>query len=261
MLARFRILTLAAAAATLVAAPPAFAQDDEGPLARFEDPICPGVVGLQREAAEIAVTRIRNNAKAFGRRLAPEGTCEPNLIVAVVEDGLAFAERMRSNASWLFSELSQDDRAVALDEAGPARVILRIRPRSRDGVPIPRREDLVSIPETTMWMAHSKIYTATRNDILYSLVLIDRDEARGTTIRQLADYATYRSLTRTLPQTPEARADSILSLFDGGAQRPSGLTDFDRAYLTELYDGIPNLPAPARLAEIEAATGRDVFIE
>src|SRR5690606_39186327 len=71
----------------------------------------------------------------------------------------------------------------------------------------------------------------------------------------------YRSLTRTLPQTPDTRADSILSLFDGGASPPTGLTEFDRAYLSELYKGAANLPAPASLARLEAATGRDIFIE
>jgi hypothetical protein len=128
-------------------------------------------------------------------------------------------------------------------------------------MPVPRRENLIDLPSTEQWMAHSKIYTATRNDILYALVLIDREAARGLNVAQLADYALYRSLTRTLPQTPDTRADSILALFDGSGARPAGLTEFDRAYLDELYDGVPNLPAPARLAQLEAATGRDIFVE
>jgi hypothetical protein len=267
MLSRFRMpmrnlaLSLGVAAAALVAAPPALADTSEGPLARFEDPLCPGVVGLQIEAAEEMVGRIRARAAEFGRALAPEGTCEANMVVAVVEDGLAFARRMQDENGWLFAELSQSDRAAALNAPGPARAILRVRARSRDGMPIPRRENLVDLPQTEQWMAHSKIYTATRNDILYSLILIDRAAVRGLNVAQLADYALYRSLTRTLPQTPDTRADSILALFDGGAARPAGLTDFDRAYLTELYDGVPNLPAPARLAQLEAATGRDIFVE
>ena len=245
--------------AALLAAPAA-AQSDEEPLARFEDAICPGVVGLRIEAAEEMVSRIRARATEFGRRMAPEGTCEPNLIVAFVDDGLAFAQRMRRDNGWLFAELSEADRDVALHESGPARALLRVRARSRDGMPIARREDMVDLPQTTMWMAHSKIYTATRNDILYSMILVDRAAITGMSIAQLSDYATFRSLTRTLPQTPDTRADSILSLFDGGA-RPAGMTDFDRAYLAELYRGIPNLPAPLRMAGLEAATGRDIFIE
>jgi hypothetical protein len=253
-------LSLAGAAAALAAAPPALAQSDEEPLARFEDDICPGVVGLKYEAATQMVDRIRANAAQFGRSLAPEGTCTANVVVAFVDDGLAFARRMQHENGWLFSELSLADRAAALSDTGPARALVRVRARTRDGMPIPRRESLMDLPQTYMAMAHSKIYTATRNDILYSLVLIDRDAIEGMSVDQLADYATYRSLTRTLPQTPDTRADSILSLFDGG-QRPAGLTEFDRIYLTELYDGLPNLPAPARLAQLEAATGRNIFVE
>lgn len=263
MPARFRTLALAlaATAATLVAAPPALADNGDEPLARFEDAVCPGVVGLRIEAAEEMVGRIRARITEFGRRLAPEGDCQANLVVAFVNDGQAFARRMQRENGWLFAELSQSDREMALNEAGPARAILRVRARSRDGMPIPRRENLTDLPQTDMWMAHSKIYTATRNDILYSLILIDRSAVRGLSVGQLADYATYRSLTRTLPQTPDTRADSILALFDGGAQPPAGMTEFDRVYLTQLYDGVPNLPAPARLAQLEAATGRDIFVE
>jgi len=262
MPARFRNLALSlAAAAVFVSAPPAQANTGAEPLARFEDPICPGVVGLKLESAQEMVGRIRARAEEFGRRLAPDGDCKANLVVALVDDGLAFARRMQRDNGWLFAELSQKDRAAALGDAGPARAILRVRARSRDGMPIPRRENMVDLPQTELWMAHSKIYTATRNDILYALVLIDRDAVAGMTIGQLADYAAYRSLTRTLPQTPDARADSILALFEGGGERPQGLTDFDKAYLAGLYDGLPNLPASARLARIEAATGRDTFIE
>src|SRR5690606_18221773 len=132
----------------------------------------------------------------------------------------------------------------------------RIVPHSRDGRPIPSNENLVDVPQTAMWMAHSKIYSAIRNDIDYAIVLIDRDEIEGAGIGQLADYATFKGLAQTLPPVYD---DSILALFGGGEARPDGLTDFDRAYLTALYQGVPNLPAPARRAQLEAATGRDIF--
>jgi hypothetical protein len=56
------------------------------PLPRFEDHLCPGVLGMKAEAAEIIVQRIRFNAEDLGIRLADaDGTCKPNLIVAFVE--------------------------------------------------------------------------------------------------------------------------------------------------------------------------------
>ncbi len=261
MQSRFRNLALSVggAVAALLAAPPALAEVGDEPLARFEDPICPGIAGLRVEAAEIVVGRIRENVQAFDRRLAPPETCEPNLIVAVVDDSQAFLEELRSKNGWVFAELSRQDRDAALGQSGPARALLRVRARSRDGMPIARREDLVDLPQTYMWSAHSKIYTATRNDILSALVLFDRESVRGLTLTQLADYATFRALTRTLPETADARGASIVALFDGGAARPAELTEFDRAYLGKLYEGLPNIPGALRLAELEKATGRNVF--
>lgn len=239
-------------------ASPAAAEKLDEPLARFEDPVCPGIVGLRVDAAETIVARIRENLEAFGRRLAPAGSCEPNLIVAVVPDGQGFVDRMTSGNRWLLAELSNEERGRLVAETGPVRALLRVRARTRDGLPIPRRENLTDLPQAEMWMAHSKIYTATRQDILSALVLFDRDAVKGLTLTQLADYATFRALTRALPQTPEARGASILSLFDGG-EKPSGLTEFDMAYLGELYGGEPNIPGSMRELALEEATGIDIF--
>ena len=259
MLARFRSLTLlltTAVAATLAAPVPALAQSDEDPIARFEDPLCPGVAGLTQDAAEAMVGRIRANAEGLGLRLAQNGDCRANLVVAFVKDGQAYLSRLEANARYAFGDMSLADRRELLASPGPVRVFQRIVPHSRDGRPIPSHENLTDVPQTAMWMAHSKIYSATRNDIDYAMVLIDRDEIEGLGVGQLAHYATFRGLTEVLPQAYE---DSILALFNANAARPTGLTAFDHAYLTALYQGVPNLPGSARLAQLEAATGRDIF--
>lgn len=258
MLARFGTLALAGVAA-LLAASPAAAQRSEEPLPRFEEPICPGVAGMKVEDAEVLVGRIRTNLESFGRRLAPAGSCEANFIVAFVRDGQAYIENLRRKDAWLFDEMPRQVRERLLTETGPARALVRIRAKSRDGMPIGERQNLSEIPQTWGWMAHSKIYTATRNDIISALVLIDTAASRDMTIMQLADYATFRALTTALPETAQARSASIFSLFDGGEAPPQGLTPFDVAYLTELYSGIPNIPGPMRQVALEDATGTDIF--
>jgi len=262
MSARFRRLALsfAAAAAALAGAAglagPALASSGEEPLARFDDPLCPGVAGLKRDAAEVMVRRIRDNAEALGLRMAPDGACTANLVIAFVADGQAHLRRLEASDRRAFEHMRLADRRALLNSPGPVRVFQRIVPRSRDGEPIARNENLVDVPQTRMWMAHSKIYTATRNDMYYSLVLIDRDEIDGLGVGQLADYATFVGLS---PILPKAYDDSILALFGGAAARPTALSEFDRAYLAALYEGVPNLPRPAGLARLEAATGRDIF--
>jgi hypothetical protein len=259
MLPRFAVFLFGLAGA-LLAAGPTLANPDDEPLARFEDPLCPGVVGLRREAAESMIGRIRANAETFGRRIADEETCEPNLLIAFVEDGQAFLNRLEDRPGNVFTEMSRQERERLLAEAGPVHVVTRVRSRSRDGLIIPRRDNLVNVPHTTMWSAHSKIYVATRKDIIAALVLFDRRAISGLTLDQLADYTTMRALARTLPEVESVRGESILALFSG-EPRPAGLTEFDRLYLGTLYAGLPNMPGSAQLAQLEAATGRRVVAE
>jgi len=263
MFTRLRRAVIAGAAASVLLGGvpgPAFANPTDEPLARFEEAICPGVAGLKVDAAEYVVGQIRAGLEAFGRRLAPVSACTPNLIVAVVPSGQAFVQAMDREAEWTFSDLSPTERAELLADTSPARAVVRVVPRNRDGQPIERQLNLVDVPQTTGFMAHSKIYTSTRNDIVNVLVLVDRSAMRGVSLEQLAAYATFRALTRDLPQTPEARSQSIVSLFDGG-ERPAGLTEFDRAFLGELYSGIPNLPGTSRQLALEQATGVDIFTQ
>jgi len=259
MLARLRTFAFGGfLGAALLAPLPATAQADEEPLPRFEDALCPGVVGLKREAAEAMVGRLRANAEMLGLRMAENGDCEANFIVAFVSDGQAFLSQLEDRSGYVFAEMSREERVALMAETGPARAMLRVRARSRDGMPISRRENLTDLPQATMWMAHSKIYSATRNDILSALVLFDRDEISGLNLDQLADYATFRGLVHELPDPAASGQSSILALFDGGSAHPEGLTEFDRAYLEQLYSGMANLPAPAKLADLSHATGVDV---
>lgn len=260
MLARLRTIALASlgaglAGAALLAPLPALAQADEEPLARFEDALCPGVLGLKQEAAEQMVGRLRANAEMLGVRMAENGDCQANFVVGFVSDGQAFLSQLQDRSGYIFAEMTRDERLALLADPGPARAMLRIRARTRDGMPISRRENLAQLPTTTMWMAHSKIYSATRNDIISAMVLFDRDAVRGLNLTQLADYATFRALAQRLPGPESAGQASILTLFEPGEARPGGLTEFDRAYLGQLYTGLANLPAPAKLAELTQVTG------
>ena len=104
----------------------------------------------------------------------------------------------------------------------------------------------------SMWMAHSKIYLATREDIEFVVVLFDLEKMKGKTLVQLADYATMRGLARTRPvegaeNSGDQAMETILALFDPGSPPPAEMTEFDRAYLAALYDGIPNIPGVTKV--------------
>ncbi len=217
----------------------------EQPLARFESPLCPGVFGLTVETAEIMIDRIRQNAAELGVKLDQREQCEANLIVAFVEDGQAWLRQLSADQPMAFGVMSLAERRALTEETGPARALQVTQTLSRDGIPVPRQESLFQVPQTTMWMAHSRIYTATRRDLRSSMVLINRDAAADMELLQLADYATVRGLAEQHP--PVGAVGSILTLFDGGSP-PTTLTADDKAYLVSLYDTLPNLPASAHLA-------------
>jgi hypothetical protein len=227
------------------------------PLARIEDRLCPGVIGLRQAAAELMIDRIRWNAERLDMWLADDAGCSPNLIIAFVEDGKAQIAELHENQPWLFQSMTLPERRALLEQDGPVRVWTTAQLRTRDGMPIQRRENLTDPPVVSMWMAHSKIYLTIREDITQVVVLFDRDAVRGKTVIQLADYATMRSFARTRPAEGGAVAlDTILTLFDADALPPDGLTEFDQAYLRSVYDWIPNLPAATKLLGVNRQLDR-----
>src|SRR4051812_3822050 len=106
--------------------------DTGDPLPRFEDAVCPGVTGLQVETAELLVGRIRQNAQALGRQLAPPETCSPNLIVSFVNDGRAAIDGLHRDKSYLFADMSGVERAELLHDPGPVHVFSQVFTRNRD---------------------------------------------------------------------------------------------------------------------------------
>ena len=217
------------------------------PLARIEDRLCPGVIGLKVDAAQLMIDRIRWNADRFDLRQGNDANCTPNLIIAFVDNGKEEIAGLFERQPWLFDTLTKVERERLLAEEGPVRVWTTAQMRTRDGMPIARRENLTDPPVVAMWMAHSKIYLTIREDITQVVVLFDKAGVRGKTVIQLADYATMRSFARTRNTDGDAQLDTILALFDPNNEPPGGLTEFDQAYLRSVYNGIPNLPAITKI--------------
>lgn len=261
------LLAVAAAAASLAPQPAAAkvygGADRDVPLARFQDPLCPGIVGVAEDSALNMVGLIRKDAAGFGLTLADPETCEPNMIVMVIDDPKGYLDRLRKQKPYLFDFLGKAELARLFDGPGPAYTWTRAFVRTRDGLPVRPSQSLTELPQTTMEAAHSLIYVATRRDIVTSMVLIDRKAVQGLTVGQIAAYATLRGLSDDEADKLEAPGPTIRSLFDAGAgDKPAGLTDADRIFLQTLYSTMPNVPASITLAMAdqriaEAARGKE----
>jgi hypothetical protein len=243
----------------------------DNPLPRFEDRVCPGVLGLKDEDAAYVIQRIRHNAEQFEVRLhKDDGKCQPNFIVAFVEDAQGQMAQLARSQGYMLAGLSVDARGELIDAPGAARVWTNTVLRTNTGMPIPQRRETSIAPERTLSFnpdngetarislppeargenSHSRISFAFREDIYSVLILFDREEVRGKSLLQLADYATMRGLAFTRETRGEPEAATILSLFDGDGPKPERLTAFDRAYLASLYDGIPNMPAQSKIGGV-----------
>lgn len=251
----------------------------DNPLPRFADRVCPGVLGMKDEDAAYIIQRIRHNAEQFDIRLhEDDGKCEPNLIVAFVEDAQGQMAQLARGQGYMLAGMSVSARGELLDAPGAARVWTNTVMRTNTGAPAPSRNSKDTAPERVFSYnedtgeafsmglppeargsaSHSRIYFPLREDIYSVLVLFERDQVRDKTLLQLADYATMRGLAFTRETRGEVPADTILSLFDGDGPKPERLTAFDLGYLGSLYDGIANMPATSKLNNVRRHMERQV---
>jgi len=225
------------------------------PLARFEGKVCPGVIGLNQDAAEYVVGRVRAVAEEMKIPLAKNGACTANVIVAFTEDGRADLAALQKRRNSLAEVLTPDEQHELLEEPGAARVFTITETRMQNGSIVPRSHQLATnvadLPSGRMEGGQSLIATGSHREIVSVVVLFDKDKVRPLTLKQVADYSVMRGLARTRDAKGDGAPDSILALFDdGAAAAPTGLTDFDRAYLKALYEGDANVKGISKLLRI-----------
>lgn len=220
------------------------------PLARFADPACPGVTGLKREFGEVVVTRLRWIAEDLGIPLQPESACKANIILVFTPNGRAALQEIERNTRLVSESLTPKETRELLEGDAAVRVFNVIEDRMRNGMRIPRRQNLEQVPVGTQEGGQSLIGGGIERVITSSMVFFDHDAVKGTTLHQLADYAAMRVFARTRDASGEEAPDSILSLFDPDAVPPDGLTAFDRAFLTTLYESYPYTPGMGNMQRV-----------
>ncbi len=217
------------------------------PLARFTDPVCPGVTGLSRASAQTVVDRIGVVADQIGLRVGAPG-CTPNILVVVTTDGRGSVRRLidRRPGNFRAQTLADVKRIVA--EPCNARGWAEIETRSRDG---DRPNVDPGGPPTLTIQGASRIVFGFRRDIVSAVVVIDSAAVRGRDTVQIADYAAFRALAAARPGRRVGR-ETILSTFTptGDSTAPKTLTELDRGILRGLYAGQGNVSSVAKRSAI-----------
>lgn len=221
------------------------------PLARFEEPVCPGVIGLPFDLASPMIMRVRAVAETVGIDTAEASDCRPNVIIAFTGDGKADLAELAERDVSMISGLSYWDRKKLLKEDGPVRAFAMIGTTSNTGM---RGGGGFGSFETTI---ASRLVLSVRRDIETAVVLIDAEAADGKTVTQLADYAAMRTFARTKPPKSDTYYGTILQLFEDIEPLPDQITTFDIAYLQAVYSGAPNRKGMTKLKKVSQSMAKE----
>ncbi|HYD87425.1 MAG TPA: hypothetical protein VEA80_08120 [Vitreimonas sp.] len=245
----------ARAFAGAISAPPA----RENQLPRFNDSICPGVVGLPARQGQYIVDRIAQRALQVGLRVDEPG-CQANVLVLVSRDAghlaatIAEEERylvanygVRENLSTRGSEALEDFVAtprpvrwwhVAQTETTDGDVLGHTNPIGRTTGPSTqefRGAEVTRVSPTQFGRMARPTLQAVRNVV----IIVDAERVGGVRLEALSDYLAMVSLAQLDPSADTSGQATILNLFADGAG-PNAMTEWDIAYLSGLYQAQAN---------------------
>jgi hypothetical protein len=211
-----------------------------GSLPGWRDRVCPQVTGLPEQEGKLILARISEIGRVAGVRMAAEH-CSPNLNVYVTSQPKELLEAMQKRNSFdMFGPRGMPHLLNPfIDTARPVRVWYNIYGRGR---PVSFR------------FAFTRV-----------VVVVDQTRLQGVSPGQLADYiamvgfAEIKPLAEIRPGAPLGDAPTILKLFDAAqGTAPTGLSDWDQAFLKSLYANSRVTPWTRQFARNDQLTLRMV---
>jgi hypothetical protein len=247
-----------------------------GQLPLFRYPVCPAVQGMAPEHASVVVERIRKVVKHVGIRV-DKPDCAPNLRVIIVDDSQGFVETLSRKSPGYFQGLARSELKRLLNDPSPALAWNNLQAQNEDGhifadnvsgrspfdrmpknrvtegdagVDTPRSDSSAGVMRTR---SASIIKSTTQQAMVESYVVIEASAIEGKSLRQIADYATMRTLAAAQPPEAGGPVETILTLFSAGQEAPASMRMPDIAYLKALYSAAPTLNSAQQLNRITKA--------
>lgn len=217
-------------------------------VARFEESICPNVLGLSGPLKEAVLNRMREVIEAAGLGVAG-GDCRPNVLLMVTRDKQALIEALAGRYPHFFDDQDNSARRVAR-QPGPASAWHAQIMVNAGGQALPMRGGFY-VNQTGL--VGGRIKVPTRSVFIAAAVVVERRALEGLSATQLADYALMRALARTEPhRLTAASPPSILSVLEApmGSEIPLTLTRWDLGFLRGLNASTPNLRTAQQRGEI-----------
>jgi len=218
---------------------PVWSNDD--PVALWHTPICPLVEGLRRQDGEFVFDRLTYALASLG---IPRGAigCRPNFYVVATTQPEAVLKAWSHHDTLMFGDAAGSERFIQTPR--PVRIWYNSALVGSDGngaVPLSTfgGGTLGGFDGAPTFTGHGgswRFEFPVVPNLLSVIAVIDLTQVMGLDWRQVTDYVVMAGLTKVDLDAKLGGAPTILRLFTSSADaRPQGLSDWDRAFLTELY--------------------------
>ena len=246
-------------------------------LARWNGPVCVGVLGMEATAAQAMADRISDWAFSLGVQVERPG-CEPNILVVATDDADRTARDMIASRPRQFrigaAGADRGSGALAAFQRDPRpvrwwHVALPMNPDTeRPAVRLPGEVPSVGsgslsrpsdFGQNVLLGFGSRLTRRTRDDLQQAVIVVDIDALEGVQFSQLADFVSMVALAHVDMRGDTSAVPTILGLFDPERPREPTLTAWDRAFLRSLYSAEQTSTNPrANAAEVAAGMRREL---
>ncbi|MEK6638971.1 MAG: hypothetical protein AABY88_12910 [Pseudomonadota bacterium] len=226
--------------------------------ARRNRAVCPRVIGIDQSYAQIVETRIRTVAKTADVKVEADD-CAPNLFVLFTTDSNGLMAALRKIKPSLFSSVNVRDRPALYADPAPVRWWHSVEIAGSDGNAVGIGTVTVGEGQSTealisrSYGSGSLINKETVINLTGSVVVVDIKKATGYPLDSIAAYAAMVSFSQVKPEKSHDRLPSILAMFGDGkspADAPLDLTPYDYAYVSALYEILPNRAGDVQKSQI-----------
>ena len=216
------------------------------PLARWNKPVCIATAYLNQQYAQAVIDSIAARIIEFGGDVDGPG-CKANLMVVGTTNGSATAKDLvrndRDGFTPAMNSTNLSTRQLRKFENGDEAVRWWhvSMPIMIEGGEIAVRlkgDDFHTVNVTD----GSRLRTNTRDDLMRVVIVVDFSKTSHIPVTSLIDYISFVGMTQVAPGYEATSFDSILNLFND-PQNVTGLTQWDRDYLSALYIAPPNRPS------------------
>lgn len=258
---------------------------------RWNQHLCPRVAGIAPDAAQTLIDHIAIRAHEVGLEVEPTG-CAANLVIIFAPDSDVLARQIVDGRRDLLGYYNDDD-LVTEGRAGLERFANTPRAvrwwhvartttadgqqlgnsgsqtgrGTRDAVEASRSGDPGMQIQggngfsgiETVRSGGTRARRAIRQDLSFALVIVDTRRIEGVPPQAVADYLSMATLVQLNSEADMSQFPTILNLFSdaqAGRPAPTGLTEWDIAYLQGLYTA--QREAPSARAQRSDIAGRIV---